>query len=404
MANAGIGRREFLGGAAASAVVWALSPSRVLGANDRIRLGMIGPGARGQELLGQLLKLPNANAELVAIADVFTGRHDEVRRLVPGVKAFTDHRRLLDLKDVDAVIVASPLHCHARHFLDSIAAGKDLYSEKTMTWSIPEAEACRSAAKQSNRVVQIGLQHVSAGEFFDARRWLADGLVGKVTHVESWMSRNTPRGKGQWVRPVPATCTADNIKWDLFLNGRPDRPFDAFKFINCGVHVGWRLLGAGWARSAGHDRPDAGFPGARGHVAVDLQQQPLRPWRACAGHSRHDRTSERRERHGHGSIRIGCSLLPREGESAQGPRAAGRRRGREERGELHARWRHARRAAHGELPRLRPFAQGAERVGRARVSHGGRGPHGEPGLSPEDARDPGIGDLVVDGVVIEEVW
>lgn len=243
MANAGIGRREFLGSAAASAVVFALTPSRVLGANNRIRLGMIGPGARGQDLLGQLLKLPNANAELVAIADVYTGRHDEVRRLVPGVKAFTDHRRLLDLKDLDAVIVASPLHCHARHFLDSIVAGKDLYAEKTMTWSIPEAEACRNAAKQSNRVVQIGLQHVSTGALVDAKRWLADGLVGKVTHVESWMSRNTPRGKGQWVRPVPADCTADTVNWDLFLNGRPSRPFDAFRFIN------WRLY---WEFSGGN--------------------------------------------------------------------------------------------------------------------------------------------------------
>jgi len=238
-----IGRRQFLANtAAAGAAVWVMSPmARVLGANDRLRLGLIGGGARGQELLSQALKLPNV--ELVAVADVYTRRHDEVRRVAPAARAFSDHRRLLDLKDVDAVLVASPLHCHARHFLDTIAAGKDLYAEKTMTWSIPEAEACLAAAKRSDRVIQIGLQHVSTGAFADARKWVADGVVGKVTSVQSWMSRNTPRGHGQWVRSVPSDCTADNVQWDLFLNGRPARPFDAFRFIN------WRLF---WEFSGGN--------------------------------------------------------------------------------------------------------------------------------------------------------
>lgn len=238
-----IGRRQFLANtAAAGAAVWVMSPmARVLGANDRLRLGLIGGGARGQELLSQALKLPNV--ELVAVADVYTRRHDEVRRVAPAARAFSDHRRLLDLKDVDAVLVASPLHCHARHFLDTIAAGKDLYAEKTMTWSIPEAEACLAAAKRSDRVIQIGLQHVSTGAFADARKWVADGVVGKVTSVQSWMSRNTPRGHGQWVRSVPSDCTADNVQWDLFLDGRPARPFDAFRFIN------WRLF---WEFSGGN--------------------------------------------------------------------------------------------------------------------------------------------------------
>jgi len=242
----GIGRREFLSHTAAATALWALAPGRVLGANDRIRLGIIGPGARGQELLGQLRKLideNHENAELVAAADVYTRRHDEVRKHFPGVKTFTDHRRLLDLKDVDAVIVASPLHCHARHFLDTLAAGKDLYAEKTMTWSIAEAEACRNAARQSDRVVQVGLQHVSTGAFFDAKKWVAGGLVGKVTHIESWMSRNTPRGEPQWVRKVPADCTPANVDWNLFLNGRPTREFDPFRFIN------WRLY---WEFSGGN--------------------------------------------------------------------------------------------------------------------------------------------------------
>ncbi len=261
MSKITIGRREFLTATAAGAAAWALFPARVLGAGDRIRLGLIGAGGRGQELVGQLLKLDNPNAELVAVADVYTRRHAEVKALVPGVTAVTDYRRLLDMKDVDAVIIASPLHIHARHFLDGIAAGKDLYSEKTMTWSIAEAEECRRAAKQSNRVVQIGLQHVSTGAFADARQWLKEGLVGKVAHVESWMSRNTPRGQGQWVRKVPADCTAANVQWEAFLNGRPARAFDGFKFIN------WRLY---WEFSGGNVTENAVHQFSWVMAALDL--------------------------------------------------------------------------------------------------------------------------------------
>src|SRR5215471_19720220 len=243
MASKNLERREFLKQAgAAAAIGLALPPSRVLGANDRVRLGIIGAGARGQELMHEFVKLPDA--EFVAVADVFTRRHDEAKAIAPSIKqAFKDHRQLLDLKDVDAVIVATPLHCHARHFLDTIAAGKDLYCEKTMTWSIAEAEACLEAAKKSNRVIGIGLQHQSSGNLVDAKQWLKDGLVGKLTSVECWMSRNTPRGKGQWVREIPADCTEANVRWDAFLNGRSRRPFDANQFIN------WRLF---WEYSGGN--------------------------------------------------------------------------------------------------------------------------------------------------------
>src|SRR6266446_6803614 len=159
-------RREFIRQAAiGAAALAAYPPSRVLGANDRVRVGMIGVGGRGQELLTQVLGVPNA--QLVAIADIYTRSRDEAKRMAPGIQTLDDHGRLLDMKDIDAVIVASPLHIHARHFLDTLAAGKDLYSEKTMTWSIAEAEQCLAAAKNSNRVVQIGLQHESSGSLAD---------------------------------------------------------------------------------------------------------------------------------------------------------------------------------------------------------------------------------------------
>jgi predicted dehydrogenase len=234
-------RRDFIKTAAGTAALLAYPSARVLGANDRVRVGMIGTGARGQELLKQLVAVPNAQP--VAIADIYSRRRDEAAQLATGIQALDDHRRLLDMKELDAIIVASPLHLHARHFLDVLSSGKDLYCEKTMTWSIAEAEQCLSAAQKSDRVVQIGLQHESSGALADTRKWIKDGLLGKVTQVESWMSRNTPRGKGQWVRPVPADCNSQNVNWNAFLNGRPDRPFDGNKFIN------WRLF---WEFSGGN--------------------------------------------------------------------------------------------------------------------------------------------------------
>lgn len=233
-------RRTFLKQAAMGTAALAF-PSTVLGANDRVRVAMIGVGDRGSQLLEQVVAVPNV--ELVAMADVYSRRRDEAKRKVPGIQTFSDYRRVLDMKDIDGVIVASPLHIHMRHFLDTLAAGKDLYSEKTMTWSIPEAEKCLAAANGTKQVIQIGLQAQSSGSFADAKEWIKNGWIGKVTHVESWMSRNTPHGHGQWVREVPSDCTAENVDWTAFLNGRPQRPFDPYRLIN------WRLF---WEFSGGN--------------------------------------------------------------------------------------------------------------------------------------------------------
>src|SRR5438045_4534859 len=160
-------RRTFLKQAAlGTAAVLAYPSARALGANERIRVGMIGVGDRGNDLLDQIVKVPNV--DLVAMADIYSRRRDQAKSKVPGIQTFDDYRRLLDMKDIDGVIVASPLHIHALHFVDTLAAGKDLYAEKTMTWSIPEAEKCWAAARASKRVVQIGLQHQSSGSLADA--------------------------------------------------------------------------------------------------------------------------------------------------------------------------------------------------------------------------------------------
>jgi len=259
-------RRTFLKQAALGAAVLAYPPSKILGANDRVRVAMIGVGDRGNDLLDQIVKVPNV--DLVAMADIYSRRRDQAKSKVPNIQTVDDYRRILDMKDIDGVIVASPLHIHARHFMDTLATGKDLYSEKTMTWSIPEAEECLATARKSDRVVQIGCQHESSGSLADTRKWIKDGLVGKITQVESWMTRNTPHGKGQWVRQVPSDCNTQNVDWKAFLNGRPDRGFDPYKFIN------WRLF---WEFSGGNITENMVHQIAWIQTALDLPE----PSAAC---------------------------------------------------------------------------------------------------------------------------
>ena len=235
-------RRNFIAAAATGAAAVSLtSPAKVLGANDRVRVGIIGSGSRGQEDMRNVIAVPGV--EFVGIADVYSRHRDEAKALAPNAQTYDDPRRLLDRHDVDAVIVATPLFLHSKYFHDVLDSGKDLYCEKTMTWDIAEAIACREKAQSSKQIIQIGLQHESGGEHTDAKQWVKDGLPGKVTLVESWMSRNTPHGHGQWVREIPADCNPQHVGWDLFLNDRPKEPFNGNRFIN------WRLF---WEFSGGN--------------------------------------------------------------------------------------------------------------------------------------------------------
>jgi len=234
-------RRSFLATAAATTAAVTLAPSRVLGANNRVRIGIIGAGARGQEDMHAAIGLKDV--EFVAIADVYSRHRDEAKAIAPGADLYDDPRKLLDRKDIDGVIVATPLFLHSKYFHDTLASGKDLYCEKTMTWDIAEAIACRKAAETTKQIIQIGLQHESDGDHADAKQWVQQGLPGKITMVESWMSRNTPHGHGQWVRPIPPDCDSQHVGWDLFLNDRPKEKFDSNRFIN------WRLF---WEFSGGN--------------------------------------------------------------------------------------------------------------------------------------------------------
>ena len=234
-------RRKFIG-QVASGIAGTLATSSVLGANDRIRVGLIGAGDRGLQLVREAAACPNT--EVVAFADVYTRRLEEAVKAAPAAKTYLDYKYLLDDKSIDAVLIATPQHLHAEHFIASLDAGKHVYQEKTMAFTVEHAKRMRAAyQKAGKRTVQIGHQYCSSGHVADAGEFLSGGKVGKVTAIHAHMYRNTPHGKPQWSRPVYPDMTPENIIWKSFLGSAPEQPFDPNRYVN------WRFF---WDYSGGN--------------------------------------------------------------------------------------------------------------------------------------------------------
>ena len=135
-------RRNFIGNVA-TGLAGTLAASNVLGANDRIRLGIIGPGARGTEILQAALACENV--ECIGASDVYTRRLEDVKKIAPNAKTYLDYRRMLEDKDIDAVLIATPQHLHCEHFTGVLGSGKHVYQEKTMAFTVDHAKRMRTA-------------------------------------------------------------------------------------------------------------------------------------------------------------------------------------------------------------------------------------------------------------------
>jgi predicted dehydrogenase len=237
-------RRNFLGKMASGLAVVA-APGTVLGANERIRLGIIGIGARGNEITRWAISCPNT--EFVAFADIYT-KQLERAKVIPGVspnvKTYLDYRYLLEDKSIDAVLIATPQHLHCEHFTAAMDAGKHVYQEKTMAFTLDHAKRMRAAYKRAGkRTVQIGHQGCSSGQVPDAASFLTGDKLGRITAIHAHMYRNTPHGKPQWSRPVDPSMTQENIIWKSFLGEAPKRDFDPNRYLN------WRFF---WDYSGGN--------------------------------------------------------------------------------------------------------------------------------------------------------
>jgi predicted dehydrogenase len=233
-------RRHFIRSAATG--IGTLAASRVLGANDRVRLGIIGIGDRGTQITREAIACPNT--DFVAFADIYTRRLEDAKKLAPNAKTYLDYRHLLEDKSIDAVLIATPQHLHCECFVAAMQAGKHVYQEKTMAFSLDHAKRMRAAyVAAGNRTVQIGHQWCSSGQVTDAVSFLKTGNVGKITAIHAHMYRNTPHGKPQWSRPVYPDMTPENIIWKSFQGESAPHDFDANRYIN------WRFF---WDYSGGN--------------------------------------------------------------------------------------------------------------------------------------------------------
>ncbi|GIU75374.1 MAG: NADH-dependent dehydrogenase [Bryobacteraceae bacterium] len=212
---------------AARAATWtALSWSRVLGANDRIGLGVIGTGGRGIHVMTKFQLFHDC--EVRALCDVYAARLDEALSKAPGARTFPHHEELLALKEVDAVLIGTPDHWHAQIAIDAMNAGKDVYVEKPLCRTREEPPRMVKAARVNNRICQVGLQQRSGPIYLEPlEKYVRSGALGRITHIDAVWNSGPPRP----LRREPAQKPS-NLDWIRFLGPVKYREWDPAQYWN----------------------------------------------------------------------------------------------------------------------------------------------------------------------------
>ena len=225
------GRRRFVKGTLGAALLTAASYRRVLGANERIGVGFIGFGLIGKRHVIDFTS--QAGVRGMAVCDAHRGRTEEGRSLVGGdCREYGDFRRLLDDRNVDAVVISTPDHWHALMTMMACAAGKDVYVEKPLTLFVKEGQWMIDVARRTGRVVQVGTQQRSGRHYQRARQLLQSGAIGRVHSVRMQAYRNIMPGFG-----APADCPPPPLlDWEMFLGPAPARPYNPNRGI---YHFRW---------------------------------------------------------------------------------------------------------------------------------------------------------------------
>ena len=241
MTDDSLTRRDFMrttagmAGVGAAAKVNLLTPGLTLEArprpapaSDRVRFASIGTGVEGCAVMQAALACPNT--EVVAASDLYDGRLTAAKEYAKkDIFTTKDYRAILDRNDVDAVMVATPDHWHAKIVQDACAAGKDVYCEKPMSHTVEQGFAIVDAMHKTNRIVQVGSQYCSSIVFAKAKQIFESGALGQVTVVEAYIDRND--ASGAWIYPIPPDASETTIDWGQFLGDAPKRPFDPIRFF-----------------------------------------------------------------------------------------------------------------------------------------------------------------------------
>lgn len=258
-----ITRREFTKTLGAIGTTAALSQFRVLGANDRVRLGFIGLGNRGDQVLDAFLKQPDA--EVVAICDIYQPYLEfAAKKIGTNPRQFADYRQVLELKDVDAVVISTPDHWHALQTIQACEAGKDVYVEKPLSLCVAEGRAMVEAVKRHKRVCQVGTNRRSSPMYREMADFIRGGGLGKVTVARCFHIQNEwPKGIGN----PPDSEPPPGFDWEAWLGPAPKVRYNPnrslYRFRWFYAHSGGQVTNMGvhyldlihW--SLGHDAPVA---------------------------------------------------------------------------------------------------------------------------------------------------
>jgi predicted dehydrogenase len=242
MSNMKVNRRDFVKSAVGAGVaVTAFSKLHsvrgdVIGANGYINLAVIGVGGRGRSLLDWAMKTgaqEKTPARVVGVSDVYAKRLRMAKEFAK-CEGSLDYRELLERKDVDAVIIATPDHWHARMAIEAMERGKDVYLEKPMTHTVDEARRVYETVKKTGRVLQVGSQTTSSDQWWKARKAIQDGMIGQLIMSQGSYHRNSKEGEWNW--PIEAAAGPDAkgddfIDWKMWLGDAPRRKYDADRFF-----------------------------------------------------------------------------------------------------------------------------------------------------------------------------
>lgn len=201
-------------------------------ANDRIRIGLIGCGGLGFDFhIPKLMSMsadPKLNVQLAAVCDIYEPRKLRAKEK-SGAELFHDYRKMLEKPDIDAVVIVTPDHWHAKMALDAMEAGKDVHVEKPMTLHWEQAKQVYETSERLGRVVQVGAEGTSRDMYWQARKLIAGGAIGKLVWVSGGVYRNDPNGDWNW--PMDPDCSPKNLDWDAFLGPAPKRPFEPERYF-----------------------------------------------------------------------------------------------------------------------------------------------------------------------------
>jgi predicted dehydrogenase len=217
MKHTPISRREFLKniGMTGAGVLLAASPwlsafsEAVNTSNEKCRLGIIGPGSRGRFLMSFLVQ--NPKVDIVALCDIYQPSIDEALKLAPKAKVYGDYRELLENNNIDAILVATPLSSHCKIVMDAFDAGKHVFCEKTIGFTMEECFRMYNKHRSTGKIFFTGQQRLFDPRYIKAMEMIHAGTFGEINAIRTFWYRN-----GDWRRPVPSANLERQINWRLY--------------------------------------------------------------------------------------------------------------------------------------------------------------------------------------------